>query len=147
MHAHWLHVPTVFLFSAVAASATSFYAPGPPLSVGASGGIMGMIGFLAVVGVRRRHLVPRGFLRSIALSVALTAATGLVAHHFIDNAAHAGGFAGGVLIGFAHVRRGPGDDYRLAPSSLARAAGGVSAVALFVATAGTLFLLLTLPGR
>jgi membrane associated rhomboid family serine protease len=143
MHAHWLHVPTVFLFSALAASALSFYAPGPPLSVGASGGIMGMIGFLAVIGVRRRHLVPRGFLRSIALSVALTAATGLVAHRFIDNAAHAGGFAGGLLMGFAYVhRRGTDNEYRLAPSSPAKAAGVVSALALFGATAGTLFLLL-----
>lgn len=141
MHAHWLHVPTVFLFSALCASAASYYSSGT-LSVGASGGIMGMIGFLAVIGVRRRHLVPRGFLRSIAMSVALTAATGLVAHQFIDNAAHAGGFVGGVLMGFAYVRRrGAADEYRLTPSTLARLAGAVSGLALLAATAFTLYLL------
>ena len=146
MHAHWLHVPTVFLFSALAASAASFYATGT-LSVGASGGIMGLIGFLAVVGLRRRHFVPRAFLRSIAMSVGLTAATGLVAHQFIDNAAHAGGFVGGVLMGFAYVqRRGERGEYRLAPSTLATVAGALSGAALACATAFTVYLLLVARG-
>ena len=148
MHGHPVYVPTVFVFSAVCASVFSLYFSPAPASLGASGGIMGLIGFLAVLGLRRRHVVPRGFLKSIALSVALTAATGLVAYHFIDNAAHAGGLIGGAMLGVTYVRRRSGetaDDpapYRIAPSALARFAAWVCGSALLIATAGTVWLLI-----
>jgi membrane associated rhomboid family serine protease len=148
MHGHPAYVPTIFLFSALSASVFSFYLSAAPLSVGASGGIMGLIGFLAVIGIRRRHVVPRGFLKSIATSIALTAATGLVAHQFIDNAAHAGGLVGGVMLGVVYVRRRAGDageddaTIHLPPSALARAAAWISGTALVIATAATLWLLL-----
>src|SRR5204863_2387757 len=118
MHGHPLYLPTVFLFSALCASAASFYVTAVT-SIGASGGIMGLVGFLAVIGLRRRHVVPRGFLKAIAMSVALTAGTGLVAHQFIDNAAHAGGLVGGLLLGAVYVTRprgGPGQ-LRRTPST------------------------------
>ena len=147
MHGHPLYVPTVFLFSAMCASVFSLYLSPAAASVGASGGIMGLIGFLAVLGVRRRHVVPRGFLRSIALSIALTAATGLIARHFIDNAAHGGGLLGGMMLGAVYVRRraaeaGEGNTpVDLAPSGMARLAGWVGAVALLAATVVTAWLL------
>jgi membrane associated rhomboid family serine protease len=149
MHGHPLYVPAVFLFSALCASAASFLFSAALISVGASGGIMGLIGFLAVIGIRRRHVVPRGFLKSIAMSIALTAATGLVAYRFIDNAAHAGGLVGGILLGLVYVQRRTGrsqpDDsatVHLNASTLAKAAGWVSAAALVVATLATVWLLL-----
>jgi len=149
MHGHPLYVPAVFLVSALCASAASFAFSAAPVSVGASGGIMGLIGFLAVIGIRRRHVVPRGFLKSIAMSIALTAATGLIARHFIDNAAHAGGLLGGVLLGLVYVQRRTGrsqqDDsatVHLNASTLAKVAGWVSAAALVVATLATVWLLL-----
>ena len=146
MHGHPVYVPTVFLFSALCASVFSLYLSPATTSVGASGGIMGLIGFLAVLGVRRRHVVPRGFLRSIALSIALTAATGLIARQFIDNAAHAGGLLGGIMLGVVYVRRRGGDAGEnqatdLAPSSMARLAGWVSTIALLAATGVTAWLL------
>jgi membrane associated rhomboid family serine protease len=150
MHGHPLYVPAVFLVSALCASAASFFFAGAPVSVGASGGIMGLIGFLAVIGIRRRHVVPRGFLKSIAMSIALTAATGLIAKHFIDNAAHAGGLVGGILLGLVYVRRRTGrvqpDEsatVHLDASTLAKAAGWISAAALVVATVATVWILLT----
>ena len=138
MHGHPLYLPTVFLFSALCASIASFYLT-KATSVGASGGIMGMVGFLGVIGLRRRHVVPRGFLKSMALSVALTAATGVVARDYIDNAAHAGGLLGGVLLGLVYVtRRQMGrDELRLTPSALAKLAGVVSTAALAVALVAT----------
>jgi len=138
MHGHPLYLPTVFLFSALCASIASFYLT-KATSVGASGGIMGMVGFLGVIGLRRRHVVPRGFLKSMALSVALTAATGVVARDYIDNAAHAGGLLGGVLLGLVYVtRRQMGrDELRLTPSALAKLAGIVSTAALAVALVAT----------
>jgi membrane associated rhomboid family serine protease len=143
MHGHPFYLPTVFLFSALSGSAASLYLT-PATSVGASGGIMGVVGFLAVIGLRRRYVVPRGFLRSIAMSVALTAATGLVAHEYIDNAAHAGGLVGGLMLGAVYVTRhsGAGGQFRLEPSPLARVAGVISTAALAAAAAVTLWLLL-----
>lgn len=151
MHGHPVYVAAVFLFSAIVASVFSLYFAANATSVGASGGIMGLIGFLGVIGVRRRHVLPRGFLKSIGLSIALTAATGLVARDYIDNAAHAGGLVGGVMLGVVYVRRrrdetaadAPTDAaVHLAPSGLARAAGWVSVVALAIATVATAWLLL-----
>ena len=151
VHGHPVYVPTVFLFSALCASTLSLYLT-RTTSVGASGGIMGLIGFLAVIGLRRRHVVPRGFLRSIAMSIAFTAATGLVAYHFIDNAAHAGGLIGGVMLGVVYVRRhaaAPGDSapVHLAPSALGRFAGWVSGAALVAATVATIWLLFSALSR
>jgi membrane associated rhomboid family serine protease len=148
VHGHRVYVPTVFLFSALCASLFSLYLSPAPISVGASGGIMGLIGFLAVIALRRRHVLPRGFLKSIALSIALTAATGLIASHFIDNAAHAGGLVGGAILGMAYVRRRAGEAppvdpaIDLAPSFMARLAGWISAAALVAATIATVGLLL-----
>jgi membrane associated rhomboid family serine protease len=143
MHGHPVYLPTAFLFSGLCASTFSYYLT-PNTSVGASGGIMGLVGFLAVVGIRRRHLVPRGFLKSIALSVALTAATGLVAHQFIDNAAHAGGLVGGLALGAVYVgRRTAGNNrLRLEPSPLAKVAGVLSGAVIVAATVATAWLLL-----
>jgi membrane associated rhomboid family serine protease len=143
MHGHPAYLPTVFLFSALCASTFSYYLT-PATSVGASGGIMGMVGFLAVIGVRRRHVVPRGFLKSIALSVALTAGTGLVAHQFVDNAAHGGGLLGGLMLGAVYVTRRSvrPKELRLSLSGLGKFAAAVCAVAIVVATAATVWLLL-----
>ena len=152
VHGHPLYVPTVFLFSALCASALSFYLT-PTTSVGASGGIMGLIGFLAVIGLRRRHVVPRGFLKSIALSIAFTAATGLVAYHFIDNAAHFGGLLGGAMLGAVYVGRRARDvrtdpaTVHLAPSRLGRAAGWVSGAALAASAGATVWMLLSALAR
>ena len=142
MHGHALYLSTVFLFSALCGSALTYWLT-PATSVGASGGIMGMIGFLAVIGLRRRQVVPRGFLKSMAVSVALTAATGLVAHQYIDNAAHGGGLLGGVMLGAVYVTRRPSrsDELQLKPSPLAKLAGIVSAVAIAGATVATVLVL------
>lgn len=148
VHASPVYLPTVFLFSALAASAASLWLSPASLSVGASGGIMGLIGFLAVLGYRRRQVMPRGFLKAISLSIALTAGAGLVAHDVVDNAAHFGGLLGGVLMGLVYVgRRGASEDdldaeYRLRPSRPARVAGMMSALLLAVATLSAIWFVL-----
>ena len=67
-------------------------------SVGASGGILGLVGFLLVVGVRHRGSLPADFAKSIIRSVLFMAALGFLAKDYIDNAAHAGGFLVGCVI-------------------------------------------------
>jgi membrane associated rhomboid family serine protease len=94
--ARWPHLPLVYLFAACCggeASARLIAAP----SVGASGGLMGWLGFLLVFETLHKRLVPLGATRRLAAGVVLTAAIGLVGYRYIDNAAHAGGLLAGML--------------------------------------------------
>ncbi len=77
-------------------------------SVGASGGLMGFVGFLAVMGWRRRRLLPPQFAANTLRSVAFMALFGLVAWSVIDNAAHAGGLLAGAITGHWLFRRAEG---------------------------------------
>jgi MYXO-CTERM domain-containing protein len=105
-------------------------------SVGSSGGLMGLFGFLGVMGWRRRHLMPPGFVRAVLVDVAVIAAMGVVGYQFIDNAAHAGGLAAGVLLGLLMVPTRGTTPYWEPPRYIRRA-GGVSLAILLLAAAGT----------
>lgn len=94
--ARWPHVPLVFLFAACIggeASARFLHAT----SVGASGGLMGWLGFLLVFESLHGRLVPRNARRRLVAGVLLTGLIGIIGFRFIDNAAHAGGLLAGVL--------------------------------------------------
>ncbi len=94
--ARWPHLPLVYLFAASIGGETSARLVAAP-SVGASGGLMGFLGFLLVFETLHKRLVPRGARRRLAAGVILTAVTGLVGYRYIDNAAHAGGLLAGML--------------------------------------------------
>ncbi|MAS96549.1 MAG: hypothetical protein CMO55_25450 [Verrucomicrobiales bacterium] len=71
----------------------------PRASVGASGGILGCLGFLLVITYKYKGVIP-GYLRlSLIQSAIVVTIFGLLGSLFIDNAAHAGGFVGGVVLG------------------------------------------------
>jgi membrane associated rhomboid family serine protease len=94
--ARWPHVPLVFLFAAcVGGEASARFLTAP--SVGASGGLMGWLGFLLVFEWLHRRLVPRAATRRLLAGVVLTALIGVIGFRFIDNAAHAGGLLAGML--------------------------------------------------
>lgn len=89
----------VFLVTVVTGSLASLYLGPTQPSVGASGGILGCLGFLLVVTWKFRGIIP-GFLRmSLIQSTLVMAIFGFLGAEFIDNAAHGGGFLGGVLLG------------------------------------------------
>jgi membrane associated rhomboid family serine protease len=69
-------------------------------SVGASGGLLAFVGFLAVLGWKRKHLLPPQFAGNILRSIAFMAVFGLLAWSVIDNAAHLGGALTGALVGY-----------------------------------------------
>ena len=94
--ARWPHLPLVFLFAATIGGETSARFVAAP-SVGASGGLMGWLGFLLVFESLHRHLVPRSASRRLLAGVFLTCLLGLVGYRFIDNAAHLGGLLAGML--------------------------------------------------
>ncbi|HEU0053802.1 MAG TPA: rhomboid family intramembrane serine protease [Longimicrobium sp.] len=104
-HAPRAWLPVVFLLTALAGSAASLLLPPYGRSVGASGGLMGMIGFLAVLGFRRRAHLPEGFGKLMLQNIGYTALLGVVGFLFIDNAAHAGGLVAGALIGALVIPR------------------------------------------
>ncbi len=94
--ARWPHVPMVFLFSAMVGGEASARLLETP-SVGASGGLMGWLGFLLVFETLHSALVPRSAKRRLIGGVLMTALIGVVGYRFIDNAAHFGGLLAGMV--------------------------------------------------
>lgn len=94
--AGWPHVPGVFLISAYAGGLLSAKLSAAT-SVGASGGLMGWLGFLLVFESLHSRLVPQSARRRLLAGVVLTAVIGIIGFKFIDNAAHAGGLIVGML--------------------------------------------------
>ncbi len=96
--ARWPHLPLVFLFAACVGGEASVRFVAAP-SVGASGGLMGWLGFLIVFETLHGRLVPRSARRRLVAGVLLTGLIGVLGYRFIDNAAH----LGGLLAGFAYA--------------------------------------------
>lgn len=97
------HLAIVFLFSVVGGSLMSLFLSPDINSVGASGGIIGLAGYLTVYGYKRRRLLPPGFLRNMLINIGFVAAIGIIGYRYIDNAAHLGGFVVGAAYGFIQI--------------------------------------------
>lgn len=69
-------------------------------TVGASAGVLSVVGALLVVGVRWRVWLPRRFVWSWVALVVLTGGVGAVLPTMIDNVAHAGGLLAGLVMGW-----------------------------------------------
>jgi membrane associated rhomboid family serine protease len=131
--ARWPHLPLVFLFAACVGGETSARFVTAP-SVGASGGLMGWLGFLLVFETLHRSLVPRSARRRLAAGVALTALIGLIGYRYIDNAAHAGGLVAGMLYA-AIVFPASSSPHRPRSNAADRLAGITALVVLVTAAA------------
>jgi len=97
----------LYLVSGVAGNLASIAWHPDVNGVGASGAIMGVLGSLLAAQWRIENKVLRSVLRPLRNSVLLFAAYALVTgfiHANIDNAAHLGGFAAGILTGLAVAR-------------------------------------------
>jgi membrane associated rhomboid family serine protease len=95
---HYRLVIPVWLASAIGGSLFSWWLV-PNASVGASGGLMGLLGCLLAFGWRQRSWLPPMFLRDLLSNLGWIALIGVLAWGGIDNAAHAGGLVTGALIG------------------------------------------------
>ena len=95
----------VFLFSGILGSIFSLYLILDQTSVGASGGIMGLIGFLLVLSIKFNDNIPRNIVKSMLNTIIVVAIIGFSASDIIDNAAHGGGLIGGIFIGLLLIRK------------------------------------------
>lgn len=94
--ASWPHFLAVLLFSILTAGwATVAFLPSVN-SVGISGGIAGLLGFLLVFETLHAKLVPKTARRRLLATLVLMAVIGAIGFQFIDNAAHLGGLLGGM---------------------------------------------------
>jgi membrane associated rhomboid family serine protease len=95
-----------YLVSAAGGSLGSFAFGAAPLAIGASGAVFGLFGIL-VVATRTHHpaldRTSRNFVGQLGGLLLINVLIGLAASSYIDNAAHAGGFVTGALLGVAFV--------------------------------------------
>ena len=97
---HRAYLPIVFCLSIIFGSLASLMFLPTKTSIGASGGLMGLIGFLVILGIRHKNILPPNFFQSLLLNIALVSLIGFIGSDFIDNAAHGGGLLCGLLIGW-----------------------------------------------
>ena len=130
--ARWPHLALVLLVSALAGGIASVKWLAAP-TVGISGGLLGLLGFLLVFETLHRRLVPVTARRRLLAGVAVIALMGLLGFRFIDNAAHAGGLVAGMAYALLVF---PPSSSALRPKMLRRdAAAGSLALALLTAGA------------
>jgi membrane associated rhomboid family serine protease len=95
--AGWPHLSLVFLLSMIGGGMASVYGLPTQASVGASGGIMGLLGFLLVFERLHGRLVPRQATRRLLAALVFTFVVGFVGYSLIDNWAHGGGLLVGMI--------------------------------------------------
>lgn len=96
-------LPLVYLCAGVAATLLSLLLL-DKTSIGASGAILGLAGYLLALSRCDPNVLPKGVKARVLASTGLTAVVGAFGYAFIDNAAHAGGFIIGASIGFIDGR-------------------------------------------
>lgn len=92
------YTPLVFVSAGLGGSLASLLM-WPVTSVGASGGIFGLIGFLLVQSYRAGTPIPAYYRRVLWGVVVLTGTVGGALFFIVDNAAHAGGIITGAALG------------------------------------------------
>jgi|GEM_PF-213208 len=131
--ARWPHLALVFVFAAVVGGdASAMWVKAN--SVGASGGLMGWLGFLIVFETLHGKLAPRSARRRLIAGVLLTAGIGLLGYRFIDNAAHLGGLLAGMT--YAAIVFPKSASPKRPGSTFTDLLAGSAALAVLVAAAG-----------
>jgi membrane associated rhomboid family serine protease len=134
------HLAIVFLLSAVGGGVLSLLIMPDLDSVGASGGIVGLLGYLAVYGYRRRKLLTSSFLKSMLFNIGFIALYGYALRSYIDNFGHLGGLLTGAIYGFIQI---PRDVYK-DPRKVSQTTETIGLVALGTFLAVCLFSILLL---
>ncbi|MEO8073023.1 MAG: rhomboid family intramembrane serine protease [Acidobacteriota bacterium] len=136
------HLAIVFLLSVIGGGVLSLiFLPDVP-SVGASGGIVGFLGYLAVYGFRRRQLLTNAFLKNMLFNIGFIALYGYFLREYIDNFGHLGGLLVGAVYGFFQIS---GDVYK-DPREVGKTTEFLGLIALGIFIATSLFSILVILG-
>lgn len=92
-------VPLILLLSTLGGSLAGYVLPPDVPSVGASGGVLGLLGFLLVFSRHPGRALPRALERQLWRWVGYVAVLGVIGWQVIDNAGHLGGFCTGAILG------------------------------------------------
>jgi membrane associated rhomboid family serine protease len=136
------HLPVVYLVSGLSGSLASFFLL-KATSVGASGAILGLAGYLLTVGALEPARLPRPVRLQALIMIALTAYTGAFGFGFIDNAAHFGGALGGAFAAWVLTPRGEDHTGTVPPQW--NLAGVVASALIVISAAGTARVLAGVP--
>ena len=102
------HLAIVFILSALGGGVLSLLFNPDGTSVGASGGIIGFLSYLAVYAFKRRQFIAPEFRRSLLFNIGFILLYGLLMFNTIDNFGHIGGLIVGALYGLIQI---PSDEY------------------------------------
>ena len=102
------NVPIVFILSALGGGVLSLIANPIGASVGASGGIVGLLSYLAVYAFKRRKFISSEFRKNLLVNIGFILLFGLVLFDKVDNFGHIGGLIVGAVYGLIQI---PGDEY------------------------------------
>ena len=95
----------IYLISCLTSSVLSTIINPDSISVGASGGIFGLMGALLAFAIVERKKINKEYTMGLIKTIGINLVIGLLVIN-IDNAAHIGGFLGGILIGYLFYRFG-----------------------------------------
>lgn len=98
-------------------------------TVGFSGAVLGLFGFLLGLGRRRPNVMPRNFRRLLMADLTVITLVGIAFYQWIDNAAHLGGLVTGWLMAMVAIPRG-GSSFPVATRAIVNPLGWVAHAAL-----------------
>ncbi len=97
------HLAIVFLLSVFGGGILSLiFLPDIP-SIGASGGIVGFLGYLTIYGYKRRKLLTNSFLKNMVFNIVLIGIIGVFVIPNVDNFGHLGGLLAGAAYGLFQI--------------------------------------------
>ena len=134
------HLAIAILLSCLGGGILSLIFQPNGISVGASGGIVGLIGYLAVYAFKRRDFISAQFRRNLLINIGFILFYGVVLMSNIDNFAHIGGLITGAVYAFVQVSADPHIDPREASGATQTA--GLVAVGGYIAICGFAVLLI-----
>lgn len=136
------HLANVILISAMAGNLLSLIFLPDGMSVGISGGVVGLIGYLAVYSFRRRQFISPAYRRSLLMNIGLILLFGIALFSYIDNYGHIGGLIAGAVYGFFQI---PADEYTdpRVPGTFGRFTGKVSMTVIALVSVFSIFKMLS----
>jgi len=102
------HLAIVFLLACIGGGFLSLYFIPDGVSVGASGGIVGLLGYVTVYAFRRRKFIAPEFRKAMLINIGFLFLFGLALYGVVDNYGHLGGLIVGVVYGLIQI---PSNEY------------------------------------